>query len=69
MMANKPLAIPVERFYNHHPLRFWDKVVQGVEISRSRAWQKNDNRFVEQKNDTLVRAYLGYERLDTIAET
>ena len=25
----------------------------------------NDNRFVEQKNYTLVRAYLGYGRLET----
>ena len=56
-------------FFNHHLLRFWDQAVQGVELSRSRAWQKNDNRFVEQKNDTLVRAYLGYDRLDTVAQT
>ena len=56
-------------FLNHHLLRFWEDAVQGVTLSRSRAWQKNDNRFVEQKNDTLVRAYLGYERLDTVIQT
>jgi hypothetical protein len=56
-------------FLNHHLLRFWKEVVKGVLLSRSRPWQKNDNRFVEQKNDTLVRAYVGYERLDTIAHT
>lgn len=30
---------------------------------------KNDNRFVERKKATLVRAYLGYDRLDTVAQT
>jgi hypothetical protein len=40
-----------------------------VRLSRSRPYQKNDNRNVEQKNSTLVRAYLGYERLDTVAQT
>ncbi len=41
----------------------------GLRLSRSRpyrrSYRKNDNRFVEQKNATLVRAYVGYERLDT----
>ena len=56
-------------FFNHHMLRFWGEIVQGVRLSRSRPYQKNDNRNVEQKNSTLVRAYLGYERLDTVAQT
>lgn len=56
-------------FFNHHLLRFWQEKVQGVSLSRSRPYHKNDNRFVEQKNDTLVRAYVGYERLDTVAQT
>ena len=33
--------------------------------SRSRPYHKNDNRFVEQKNDALVRQYVGYARFDT----
>ena len=37
----------------------------GVTLSRSRPYQKNDNRFVEQKNDSLVREYLGHLRFDT----
>lgn len=41
----------------------------GVELSRSRPYHKNDNRNVEQKNSTLVRAYLGYDRLDTVEQT
>ena len=56
-------------FLNDHLLRFWQDVASVERLSRSRAWQKNDNRFVEQKNDTLVRRYLGYERLDTVEQT
>ncbi len=56
-------------FFNHHLLRFWKDRVRGVVLSRSRPYQKNDNRFVEQKNATLVRAYLGYDRLDTVEQT
>jgi len=55
-------------FFNHHLLRFWKSAVPGVRISRSRPFHKNDNRFVEQKNFTLVRAYLGYGRLDTVEQ-
>jgi len=54
---------------NHHLLRFWKDIVQGVQLSRSRPYKKNDNRFVEQKNSTLVRAYLGYDRLDSVTQT
>jgi len=56
-------------FFNQHMLRFWKETCPGVQISRSRPYYKNDNRFVEQKNSTLVRAYLGQERLDTVAQT
>ena len=56
-------------FFNTHLLQFWGERVRQAELSRSRPWQKNDNRFVEQKNDSLVRAYLGKQRLDTVAQT
>ena len=55
-------------FFNHHLLRYFSETMTGVQISRSRPYRKNDNRFVEQKNATLVRAYLGYERLDTLGQ-
>ncbi len=55
-------------FFNHHMLRFWGAIVQGVTLSRSRPFHKNDNRHVEQKNFTLVRAYLGYGRFDSVAQ-
>lgn len=54
-------------FLNHHLLRFWRSRQPPVHPSRSRPYHKNDNRFVEGRNSTLVRAYLGYERLDTVA--
>jgi hypothetical protein len=56
-------------FFNHHLVRFFRDAVQGVDLSRSRPYFKNDNRNVEQKNSTLVRAYLGYDRLDTVQQT
>jgi hypothetical protein len=55
-------------FLNAHLLRFFGTAVQGARLSRSRPYHKNDNRFVEQKNYSLVRAYLGYGRLDTAAQ-
>jgi hypothetical protein len=56
-------------FFNNHMLRFWNGLKPKPNLSRSRPYRKNDNRFVEQKNSTLVRAYLGYDRLDTVAQT
>jgi hypothetical protein len=55
-------------FFNNHLLRFWKGLAQGVRLSRSRPYQKNDNRIVEQKNSTLVRALLGFDRFDTTAQ-
>ena len=56
-------------FFNQHLRRFFQDKVAGAAISRSRPYHKNDNRNVEQKNSVLVRAYLGYDRLDTVAQT
>lgn len=52
-------------FFNHHLVRFWGQSITGLTLSRSRPYHKNDNRFVEQKNATLVRRYFGTIRLDT----
>jgi hypothetical protein len=35
-----------------------------IPFSRSRDHQKNDHCFVEQKNGTVVREYIGYDRLE-----
>lgn len=55
-------------FFNDHLLRYFGETVVGLKLSRSRPYHKNDNRFVEQKNATLVRAYLGYGRLETLRQ-
>jgi len=56
-------------FFNNHMIRFWHGLKPNPQLSRSRPYHNNDNRFVEQKNSTLVRAFLGYDRLDTVAQT
>jgi hypothetical protein len=35
-----------------------------IEVTRSRPYRKNDNCYVEQKNLTHVRQFVGYERID-----
>lgn len=55
-------------FLNGHLIRFFGRELVGLSLSRSRPYRKNDNRFVEQKNYSLVRAYLGYRRLDSEAQ-
>lgn len=55
-------------FLNAHLLRFWREKVR-AEVSRSRPFHKNDNRFVEENNFSLIRAYVGYGRLDTVEQT
>ena len=39
-----------------------------IAFSRSRPYRKNDNAHIEQKNWTLVRKLVGYQRLDTEAQ-
>jgi hypothetical protein len=34
-------------FFNQHLVRFWGETITGLRLSRSRPFQKNDNRFVE----------------------
>ena len=53
-------------FINWHLFRYCK--AEGIEFSRSRAYQKNDNNFVEQKNSTHVRSIIGHLRYDTEKE-
>jgi hypothetical protein len=55
-------------FINHHLERYLDHFYPHIEFSRSRVARPNDNRFVEQKNDTLVRHFFGDRRLDTVTQ-
>jgi hypothetical protein len=52
-------------FFNHNLLRYWKEKAPDLQLSRSRPYQKNDNRFVEENNHSLIRAYIGHDRLDT----
>jgi hypothetical protein len=40
---------------------------QGLEVTRSRAYRKNDQAWVEQKNGAIVRRLVGYGRLEGLA--
>ncbi len=55
-------------FLNDLLWRFLRAHYPELDASRSKPGHPNDNRFVEQKNDTLVRAFLGDVRLDTVTQ-
>ena len=42
---------------------------QKIEVTRSRAYKKNDQAFVEQKNGAVVRRLVGYGRFDGVETT
>lgn len=72
ILANLPIPV-IEihpdngsEFFNQHLLRFWKDKIPALDISRSRPFHKNGNRFVEENNSSLVRAYIGHGRLDTL---
>lgn len=54
-------------FVNHHLVRYLMKRDKPVKFTRSRAYHKNDNAHVEQKNWTHVRHLFGYDRFDNPA--
>jgi len=51
-------------FLNYHLLRHFTERKKPVQFTRSRAYHKDDNAHIEQKNWTHVRQWLGYDRLD-----
>lgn len=51
-------------FLNGHLIHHFKNRAVVVPQSRSRPYQKNDNAHVEQKNGSLVRPLLGYDRFD-----
>ncbi len=51
-------------FLNYHLLRHFTERKHPVQFTRSRAYHKDDNAHVEQKNWTHVRQWLGYHRFD-----
>ena len=53
-------------FINWHLVRYCEK--NNLSFTRSRPYMKNDNAYVEQKNNTHIRKLLGYERFDNFAQ-
>jgi hypothetical protein len=51
-------------FLNHHLQRHFAERKPPVAFTRSRAYHKDDNAHIEQKNWTHVRQWVGYDRLD-----
>jgi len=51
-------------FLNWHLVRYLTNRKKPIDFTRSRAYHKNDNAHIEQKNWTNIRQYLGYERFD-----
>jgi len=51
-------------FLNYHLLRHFSQRKKPIQFTRSRAYHKDDNAHVEQKNWTHVHQWLGYDRLD-----
>jgi hypothetical protein len=54
-------------FINHHLVQHFAQRQRPVGFTRSRAYRKNDNAHIEQKNYTQVRLWFGYERYDNPA--
>src|SRR5207245_2689389 len=52
-------------FINRHLLAWCQQ--HRITFTRSRAWKKNDNAHVEQKNGAIVRHLIGYDRFVTKA--
>jgi hypothetical protein len=57
--------------FSQHVLRYFrDERIERnkpeVKVTRSREYRKNDNAHVEQRNNSVARRWLGYERLDFI---
>lgn len=50
-------------FINYHVQRWTQQ--QGIEMTRSEPYKKNDNMCIEERNDTISRTHLGYARMDS----
>jgi hypothetical protein len=50
-------------FINHHLWSYCEQ--QGIQLTRSRPYKKDDNAHIEQKNWTHVRRFMGWDRYDS----
>ena len=53
-----------KEFLNYRLLKYFKHRTEPVSYTRSRAYNKNDNSHIEEKNWTVVRQYIGYDRLE-----
>ena len=51
-------------FLNWHLWSFFDNRKRPIQFTRSRPYKKNDNAHIEEKNWSIVREYIGYQRFD-----
>jgi hypothetical protein len=51
----------------NRPLLKWCSA-EGIQFTRSRPYHKNDNCYVEQKNNSCVRNFIGYYRFSSVQE-
>lgn len=56
-------------FLNWHLLRYLHDRKKPVQFTRARAYHKNDNAHIENKNWTHIRQMLGYQRFDNLKLT
>lgn len=52
-------------FLNWHIYRYFNLRAKPVSFTRSRPYRKNDNAHIEEKNWSIVRQYLGYNRFES----
>lgn len=55
-------------FINQLLYRYWHELVPNLRVSRSKPYPKNDNRFIEENNHSLIRAYIGHSRFDSLEQ-
>ena len=68
------IPFPIFEFHSDNGPEFLNDLIfsflqeRQVTFTRSRPYRKNDNRFVEENNGSHIRAYVGYARLDSVAQ-
>ena len=68
------IPFPILEFHSDNGPEFLNNLIfsflqeRKVMFTRSRPYHKNDNRFVEENNGSHIRAYVGYARLDSVAQ-
>jgi hypothetical protein len=67
-VIRRQLPVPVLGIDSDHDSAFINQTLQGsckerpIEFTRSRPYQKNDQAWIEQKNGSVVRRFVGYRR-------